>query len=395
MEYYIAIILAVAFFVYSISFRQLARAELTGPMYFVLVGIAIAASFIDSFESSQPLDTLLPLVELTLAVFLFSDAAQTRIAVLKREYKYPLILLFFALPLTFFATLFTGYILFPHTSLIALALIAIILTPTDAALSKGILEAKAVPAKVREAINVESGLNDGLCVPIFLFLFLSWQTDSWQSPSKMIEFVIKEIGIAFICSVVITYIATKLIHFSALRHYFEKASSPFLILSLAIINFSVAQALGGSGFVAAFCAGLIFDKLYVRTSDVKLIQQSETIADFFAYLIWCLFGVYTYWQLQTIDLTTNKIIFAIVAATLVRVVPVMLCLILSNGINLKDKFTIAWFGPRGLASIVFTLMVLDSTDGLISELTTLTILVSVFIHGVTTRPIAKSYEKVS
>ncbi|MEO2267652.1 cation:proton antiporter [Pseudoalteromonas sp. YIC-656] len=395
MEYYIAIILAVAFFVYSISFRQLARAELTGPMYFVLVGIAISASFIDSFESSQPLDTLLPLVELTLAVFLFSDAAQTRIAVLKREYKYPLILLFFALPLTFFATLLTGYVLFPHTSLIALALIAIILTPTDAALSKGILEAKAVPAKVREAINVESGLNDGLCVPIFLFLFLSWQTDSWQSPSKMIEFVIKEIGIAFICSVVITYIATKLIHFSALRHYFEKASSPFLILSLAIINFSVAQALGGSGFVAAFCAGLIFDKLYVRTSDVKLIQQSETIADFFAYLIWCLFGVYTYWQLQTIDLTTNKIIFAIVAATLVRVVPVMLCLILSNGINLKDKFTIAWFGPRGLASIVFTLMVLDSTDGLISELTTLTILVSVFIHGVTTRPIAKSYEKVS
>ncbi|MEO2279871.1 cation:proton antiporter [Pseudoalteromonas pernae] len=395
MEYYIAIILAIAFFVYSISFRQLARAELTGPMYFVLVGIAIAASFIDSFESSQPLDTLLPLVELTLAVFLFSDAAQTRIAVLKREYKYPLTLLFFALPLTFFATLFTGYVLFPHTSLIALALIAIILTPTDAALSKGILEAKAVPAKVREAINVESGLNDGLCVPIFLFLFLSWQTDSWQSPSKMIEFVIKEIGIAFICSVVITYIATKLILFSALRHYFEKASSPFLILSLAIINFSVAQALGGSGFVAAFCAGLIFDKLYVRTSDVKLIQQSETIADFFAYLIWCLFGVYTYWQLQTIDLTTNKIIFAIVAATLVRVVPVMLCLILSNGINLKDKFTIAWFGPRGLASIVFTLMVLDSTDGLISELTTLTILVSVFIHGVTTRPIAKSYEKVS
>ncbi|WP_462160027.1 cation:proton antiporter domain-containing protein [Pseudoalteromonas sp. GB56] len=393
MEYYIAIILAVSFFIYSISFRQLARAELTGPMYFVLVGMIIAALFVNQFQTSQPLDALLPLVELTLAVFLFSDAAQTRMSVLQREYKYPLILLFIALPLTFFSTLFTGYILFSESSLIALALIAIILTPTDAALSKGILEAKAVPAKVREAINIESGLNDGLCVPIFLFLFLSWQADSWQSPAKMLEFVVKEIGIAVICAAVITYVSTRLIHLSALRHYFEKASSPFLILSLAIINFSVAQSLGGSGFVAAFCAGLIFDKLYVRTADVKLIQQSETIADFFAYLIWCLFGVYTFWQLQTIELTSNKIIFAIVAATLVRVIPVMFCLMFSNGINLKEKFTLAWFGPRGLASIVFTLMVLDSTDGLISELTTLTILVSVFIHGVTTRPIAKSYEK--
>ncbi|MFY8274864.1 cation:proton antiporter [Pseudoalteromonas sp. SSDWG2] len=392
MEYYIAIILALAFFIYSISFRQLARAELTGPMYFVLVGVFMAAVFSSQLKLTQPLDNLLPLIELTLAVFLFSDAAKTRIAVLERSYKIPLILLFVGLPLTFFATWFVGYMLFSNESLLALALVAIILTPTDAALSKGILDAKAVPVHVREAINVESGLNDGLCVPIFLFLFLSWQAGAWLEPLKMLEFVVTEIGIALASAACITYIATRLIHFSAMHHYFEKASSPFLILSLAIINYSVAQALGGSGFVAAFSAGLLFDKLYVRQPQIKLIEQSENIADFFAYLIWCLFGAYTYWQLHSIELTVNKVAFALIAATVVRVLPVLISLWLFNGMNFKDKFTIAWFGPRGLASIVFTLMVIDSDDGLISELAILTILASVFIHGVTTRPIAKSYE---
>ncbi|WP_267894148.1 cation:proton antiporter domain-containing protein [Pseudoalteromonas sp. T1lg48] len=145
MEYYIAILLALAFFIYSISFRQLARAELTGPMYFVLTGMVVAALFLAEFQISQPLEKLLPLVELTLAVVLFSDAAKTRLAILKRAYKYPVLLLFVALPLTFCATVLTGHLLFPEMGLLALALLAIILTPTDAALSKGILEAKAVP----------------------------------------------------------------------------------------------------------------------------------------------------------------------------------------------------------------------------------------------------------
>ncbi|MEM0516447.1 cation:proton antiporter [Pseudoalteromonas sp. YIC-827] len=395
MEYYIAILLALAFFIYSISFRQLARAELTGPMYFVLTGMVVAAIFVAEFKINQPLDQLLPLVELTLAVVLFSDAAKTRLAILKREFKYPLVLLFVALPLTFFATVLTGYVLFPEMGLLALALLAIILTPTDAALSKGILEAKAVPLNIREAINVESGLNDGLCVPIFLFLFLSWQLGSWQDPMKMLEFMGREVGIALVVAVVITWVATRLIQYSASRHFFEKTSSPFLILSLAIVNYAVAQGVGGSGFVAAFIAGLLFDHLYRPSKDMRLIEQSEHIAEFFSYLIWCLFGAYSYWQLLSIDLSWEKVIFALIAATLVRVIPVLFSLMLFNGLNFKEKFTLAWFGPRGLASIVFTLMVLDSADGSLSELATLTILTSVFIHGITTRPIANSFNKKS
>ncbi|WP_105213968.1 cation:proton antiporter [Pseudoalteromonas sp. T1lg22] len=393
MEYYIAILLALAFFIYSISFRQLARAELTGPMYFVLTGMVVAAIFLAEFKIGQPLEQLLPLVELTLAVVLFSDAAKTRLAILKRAYKYPVLLLFVALPLTFCATVLTGYLLFPKMSVLALALLAIILTPTDAALSKGILEAKAVPLKLREAINVESGLNDGLCVPIFLFLFLSWQLGSWQPPMKMLEFMFREVGIALGVATLITWSATYLIRYSARRHFFEKASSPFLILSLAIVNYSVAEALGGSGFVAAFVAGLLFDYLYRPSKDMQLIEESEHIAEFFSYLIWCLFGAYSYSQLQSMDLSWSKLAFALIAATLVRVIPVLFSLIVFNGLNFKEKFTLAWFGPRGLASIVFTLMVLDSADGLLSELATLTIMTSVFIHGITTRPIANSFRK--
>lgn len=392
MEYQLAAALGLAFFIYSVSFRRLARAELTGPMYFVIVGAALAWAFSDAMKVDQPLSALLPLVELTLAVFLFTDAAKTRINVLKSQFKYPLVLLFVALPVTFFATFALGYLLFPHMHIIALALLAIILTPTDAALSKGLLESQSVPEKIRESINVESGLNDGMCVPIFLFLFLSWQHGEFQGAATMLTFLIEEIGIALIVGVTVTYGALKLTQVSATRHYFEKSSSPFLVLSVAVSVFTLAQLLGGSGFVAAFVGGLVFDKFYRADDDEKLIEDSEHIADFFAYLIWCLFGAYAFIQLQTIDLNIYKVLFAFLAATLVRVVPVMLSLIPFNKLSLKEKFTLAWFGPRGLASIVFTLMVLESTENGLTELATLTILMSVFIHGITTRPIANSYK---
>lgn len=391
MIYSLLAIVAVVFFFYSISIRQLERAELTGPMLFVALGGVLGVLYVEAQPAEFTVSQWLPLVELTLAVFLFTDAAKTRFAIVRAIYYYPILLLAVALPLTFLAITLVGLWLFPELSLFAAALLAIILSPTDAALSKGFLESPAVPAQLKEAINIESGLNDGLCVPIFLFLFASWQVSQWQESGLIALYVVKELGIALLCALALSTLAIGLLKYAQKKHYFELNSSPFLILGLAVAIFCITQQLHGSGFVAVFITGLLFDRFYSKGKNIRLITDSEHIAEFFALLIWCLFGVFAYLQLSQEQTSWQMWLFALLAATLLRVIPVLLTLKLASKLSLKHSFTLAWFGPRGLASIVFTLMVLQHSEGLIAHLATLTILCSVFIHGITTRPIANSF----
>lgn len=393
MGYEISLILALAFFVYSITVRQLELARVTGPMFFVFSGALLFKLVGAQLDFTLDVESLLLIIELTLAVFLFSDAAKTKITVLEHSYKYPATLLFIALPLTFLSATLLGLWLFDSLTLLSAMLLAIILTPTDAALSKGLLESTSVPEKVRETINVESGLNDGLCVPVFLFLLESLKLNKLKGSETMLHYLLSEIGIALICAVVITFSALLLLRIARSHHGFSVNSSPFLILALAVIVFSATQYFGGSGFVAAFVGGLIFDIYQNEKSDLKLIEQSEHIADFFAMLVWLVFGAYAMLLITQIDFSWQKMTFAILAATLVRVVPVLMCLAFFRTTSFKDKFTMAWFGPRGLASIVFTLMVIDVAPETVSELATLTILVSVFVHGMTTQPIAALYKR--
>ena len=178
------------------------------------------------------------------------------------------------------------------------------------------------------------------------------------------------------------------------RHYFSNNTSPFLVVGMAMAIFSIAQSLHSSGFIAVFVAGLIFDRFTDLTLRLKLVEDSEHIADFTGLLIWCLFGfVCSYLVLP--ELSWALVVFALLSTTLIRIIPVMLSLQFTK-LKMKERFTFAWFGPRGLASIVFTLMVIDSSienKYLIATIAMTTILFSVFIHGMSTKPIADSYLK--
>ena len=395
MTYLVIAFIGALFLIYSLTLRQLEKTEVTGPMFFVIGGITLANLVPNNGgELKAGVDLLLPFIELTLSIFLFSDAAKSKLSVLRHSFQYPGLLLFVALPLTLLLGLAVGLFLFAELSLIQAALIAIILTPTDAALSKGLLSSSQVPEKIREGINTESGLNDGLCVPVFLiFILLAKNPESAITTSHVVSVFSRELGIALLVAITSISIFIPSLNFAMKRHYFAQNTSPFLLLGFAMAVFSVTQYLHGSGFIAVFVAGLLFDKFSTKTVRTELIEDSEHIADFTSLMIWCLFG-YACAYLVLPKLNFEIVTYALLSTTLIRIIPVMLSLLFTS-LNLKERFTFAWFGPRGLASIVFTLMVIDEqieNKFQIASIAMTTILFSVFIHGISTKPIADSFK---
>ncbi|MFP3424289.1 cation:proton antiporter [Pseudoalteromonas sp. SIMBA_162] len=395
MTYLVIAFIGALFLIYSLTLRQLEKTEVTGPMFFVIGGITLANLVPNNGgELKAGVDLLLPFIELTLSIFLFSDAAKSKLSVLRHSFQYPGLLLFVALPLTLLLGIAVGLFLFAELSLIQAALIAIILTPTDAALSKGLLSSSEVPEKIREGINTESGLNDGLCVPVFLiFILLAKNPESAITTSHVVSVFSRELGIALLVAITSISIFIPSLNFAMKRHYFAQNTSPFLLLGFAMAVFSVTQYLHGSGFIAVFVAGLLFDKFSTKTVRTELIEDSEHIADFTSLMIWCLFG-YECAYLVLPKLNFEIVTYALLSTTLIRIIPVMLSLLFTS-LNLKERFTFAWFGPRGLASIVFTLMVIDEqieNKFQIASIAMTTILFSVFIHGISTKPIADSFK---
>ena len=395
MTYLVIAFIGALFLIYSLTLRQLEKTEVTGPMFFVIGGITLANLMPNNGgELKAGVDLLLPFIELTLSIFLFSDAAKSKLSVLRHSFQYPGLLLFVALPLTLLLGIAVGLFLFAELSLIQAALIAIILTPTDAALSKGLLSSSEVPEKIREGINTESGLNDGLCVPVFLiFILLAKNPESAITTSHVVSVFSRELGIALLVAITSISIFMPSLNFAMKRHYFAQNTSPFLLLGFAMAVFSVTQYLHGSGFIAVFVAGLLFDKFSTKTVRTELIEDSEHIADFTSLMIWCLFG-YACAYLVLPKLNFEIVTYALLSTTLIRIIPVMLSLLFTS-LNLKERFIFAWFGPRGLASIVFTLMVIDEqieNKFQIASIAMTTILFSVFIHGISTKPIADSFK---
>ncbi|MCO7188689.1 MULTISPECIES: cation:proton antiporter [unclassified Pseudoalteromonas] len=374
--------MGLAIFLYSIAIRQLKRAEFTGPMWFVLFGCALGWYFQESLSLRlENLREFLPLVELILAIFLFSDAAKTRLRVLLHSYQLPLLLLL-ALPLTMGLAALGAHWLLSLPWLPGLIL-AIMLTPTDAALCQSFIQDKQVPAKLREAINVESGLNDGLCVPVFLFLLSSSIHTQAPSGHSLLMLFLQEVGIALAVALMLTIAAIWLIKLTYRHHFFAAKSSPFLFIGIAIGVFSLTQLLEGSGFIAVFISGLLFDYGFRDAFKDKLIEESEQIAELAAYILWVIFGISASVLLFT-AFEWQIWLYALLAVVVFRFIPVMV-LLMPTRLDWRAQVTLAWFGPKGLASVVLSLMLLGSNLAyslLLTKITAATVLLSIFIFGV-------------
>ncbi|MGD9415666.1 MAG: cation:proton antiporter [Desulfobacterales bacterium] len=386
-------ILALFILVYSSIAGRIERSRISGPIVFTIFGLIIGPVGLNllSFETDR--ETIKALAELTLALVLFTDAAGADIGVLRKTKALPIRLLLIGLPLTILLGFGVGMLLVEKLSMLGVALLATLLAPTDAALGKGVVTNEAVPDAVRQGLNVESGLNDGICVPIlFVFLALATGKTGEEGPWQLaIMLVAEEIGIGLAVGLVLTTLAALLLKFARKQDWLTHTWIQVPVVALALGCFAVAQWLGGSGFIAAFSGGMLFGILAKQVRE-EFLRAAEGNGDTLALITWVIFGAaivgqavgHFNWQIW---------LYAILSLTIIRMLPVFLVLT-GMGVSTEGKLFMGWFGPRGLASIVFAVIVVEAkvpNSGIIAATAVCTIMLSIVAHGITANPWAKGF----
>ena len=386
-------ILALFILVYSSVAGRVERTWLSGPIVFTLFGLLVGPIGLDLITFKADREALSTLAELTLALVLFIDAADADMGVLRKAKALPVRLLLIGLPLTILLGFGVGMILVEKLSLFEVALLATMLAPTDAALGKAVVTNEAVPNPVRQGLSVESGLNDGICVPIlFVFLALATGKSGEGSPWHLaVMLVAEEIGIGLAVGLVLTAMAALLLKYAKGQEWLTRTWIQIPVVALSLGCFGVAQLLGGSGFIAAFTGGLLFGVLAKQARD-KLLRAAEGIGDTLALITWVIFGAAVVGQAVG-QFSWLILLYSVLSLTLIRMLPVFLSLT-GMGVSTEGKLFIGWFGPRGLASIVFAVIVVNANvpnSGSIAMTVVCTIILSILAHGITANPWAKAF----
>ena len=390
-------LLAVFVLVYSAVAGAVERSWISGPIIFTLFGLMIGPVGLDLLSLQTDREMIKALAEVTLAMVLFTDAAGADMGVLKKTSGLPARLLLIGLPLTIVLGFGVAALLVDSLSLFAIAILATMLAPTDAALGKAVVTNEAVPDEVRQGLNVESGLNDGICVPVLLvFLTLALDKAGDEGPWTLaLKLVVEEIGIGLAVGLVLTYAAVRLLKFARHRHWLTHTWIQIPVVALALSCFAVAQLLGGSGFIAAFSGGILAGILDAHLSkEVKeeFLLASEGTGDTLALITWVIFGSAVVGQAVG-NFSWMILLYSVLSLTVIRMLPVFLSLA-GSGIDTEGKLFIGWFGPRGLASIVFAVIVMNSglpDSGPLAMTVTCTIVLSIIAHGITANPWARAY----
>jgi NhaP-type Na+/H+ or K+/H+ antiporter len=382
-------------FAYSLLAVPLERSPIAGALMFAAFGLAVGPAGLHIITPNAQAQILQRLAELTLALVLFTDAANADLGVLRRSYAIPGRLLLIGLPLTILFGFLVAALLFPELGLLGCALLATMLAPTDAALGKAVVTNAGLPGPVREGLNVESGLNDGICVPVLLiFLALAAESDpSRRTLDLALHHFGTEIGVGLVVGMGLAVSGVWAMRFAGHHGWLASAWRQLPAVALALTAFAAAQALGGSGFIASFVGGLVAGGM-ARQRVVKheLLLAAEGAGNVMALLTWVLFGAVVITQVPQ-RLTWAVVVYAVLSLTAIRMVPVWLALT-GTSLGTDGKLFIGWFGPRGLASVVFAVIVLAADLPGRQTLTTTvaaTIVLSILAHGLTANPLSAAF----
>jgi sodium/hydrogen antiporter len=387
-----AAIFAAFLLIYSAVAGRVERSWISGPIVFTGVGFILGPDGLGVLRINISGEGLRLLAELTLAMVLFTDAANADFGVVRRNLGLPERLLLIGLPLTVVLGFLFAAIVFPSLDALEIALLAAMLAPTDAALGKPVVTNPTVPPVMRESLNLESGLNDGICVPIVVLLLglaVGTQIEG-GTMGRVARVVVEAIGLGALIGVALTWSTIWMLRFAERRGWISEHWVEIPIVALAAACFAAAQAVGGSGFIACFVGGLLLSGLGERHKK-ELLRGAEHAGEALALLTWVVFGGIVVARLIG-RVTWPALLYAVLSLTVVRMLPVFLCLI-GTRTSAVDRLFIGWFGPRGLATIVFAVLVLDEHlpgNDTIMLAAGWTILLSVIAHGVTANPLAKA-----
>lgn len=387
-------VVALVFVLYALVASSVERAFLSAPMVFVAAGIAIGPAALDMLPARPTGEVSLVLAELTLAILLFADASTVRLLEVEGDARLPGRLLLIGLPLTIGLGTLVARALFPAQPWAAAALIASILAPTDVALGLAVVSNEAVPTRIRRALNVESGLNDGIATPFVTLFLLIVAAEERTGPANWATEALKELGLAVIAAVAVGVVGGLLVRAAVRHRWTTRTSQELVVVGLALLSYAAALTIGGNGFVAAFLGGIFFG---AATGGEMLedTEFAENVGLFASFLVWTLFGAFLAGPLLRHGLGAAAVAYAVLSLTVIRMAPVALA---TAGIGLRSetRLFVGWFGPRGLASVVFLLIAIEDVGGtpvadpLISTVAC-TILLSILLHGVTARPLADAY----
>lgn len=387
-------VVSAVFFAYALVSRSLLWANISAPMVFVAVGILCGPDLLGIASFSPESEAGLLVAEIALVVVLFSDASRSNLGELRADGALSARLLALGMPLTIMTGTLAAAIFLLGLDFWEAAVVAAVLAPTDAALGHAVVSSKRVPEKIRQTINVEAGLNDGLSIP-FLFLFLGLAADQASlDAAGWFTFGVEQIAIGVATGVLVGggggWLVDRAIRRRAMTHTFKRLA----MVALAIGAWSLAGALGGNGFIAAFVAGLAVAR-FREDFGGPVLDFAEREGQLLSLVVFFVFGTAAIGFLGSA--TWDVVAFAALSLTLVRMIPVAISLA-GTGLSRQSVAFIGWFGPRGLASIVLALVVVEEEPGLpaldlIIAATTVTVLASVFLHGITARPLSRAYSR--
>ena len=392
---HITAILAItlALIAYGLISRKIEGTILTGPILFTAFGLIAGPAGVGLITIEISNGSLHVLAEVTLILVLFSDAASINLGQLRRDHNLPVRMLLVGMPLTIVLGTGVAWLLFDGLRLWEAALLAAILAPTDAALGQAVVSNQLVPIRIRQALNVESGLNDGIALP-FVLIFAAFasamQPDT--DTSAWLLFGAKQVVFGTIAGIAIGYAGGKLVARCYRTQWMSESAEGMIALGLAFGAFALAEIVHGNGFIAAFVAGLTFGNTLQHKCQY-LYEFAESEGQILILLTFAAFGAAMIPQAMSM-VTPLHVVFAVLGLTILRMLPVSLSL-LGTGIKPITSAFLGWFGPRGLASILFVLLILEESKiahkNLLFTVVIVTVTLSVLLHGITAGPAARWY----
>lgn len=378
---------------YALVSRRLEGTVVTPPMLFVGAGLIVGVDALGLVDTSATGEVLRGLTTATLTVVLFADAVRIDLGALRRELGVPARLLGIGLPLTIVLGTAAAMVVF-DLSLWPAAVLAVVLAPTDAALGQAVVTLPSLPSRIRQGLNVESGLNDGICVPLLLICLIIAEADQGLTSTDALRLVIEEIGFGALGGLVAGGAGAVLLRWSERRGWLSAGWRQIALLAVPVLAFGVAAPLGGSGFIAAFVAGITFGAVSRSLQPVRTFLDDQS-GEVLGALTFVLFGAVILGPALA-SVRWSILLYSLLSLTVVRMIPVAVSLVGSRARPATVGF-LGWFGPRGLASIVFALgevqdSGLSQRDEIV-QVVAITVALSVLLHGLTAAPWAERYSR--
>lgn len=391
----VAFVFAAGIVLWGLTSGRLTRWNVTAPLAFVAWGVVMIGVLGISHVGAGS-SAVREIAELALALVLFSDAARVNVRSLRRDAGVPGRLLGIGLPLTIGLGIAAALLCFTSLDPWVAAIIGAALAPTDAALGAVVVEDERVPGRIRRALNVESGLNDGLATPFVTFFIVGAVEATQVVVHQHASEAAVDLVVGVLVGLAVGVIGGWLLGRERRTGWASGSFVPIAILGLAVLAFTGARELDVNGFVAAFVGGLAFGAVN-REAPERAERSMAFVAlggELLSLLLWFLFGAFL---LEVLDAApTGIVVYAVLSLTVVRMVPVALASIGSR-LHVSTVAFMGWFGPRGLASVVFGLLAFDDLGGADGEVVlgavVATVLASVVLHGLTAGPFAARYSR--